>query len=303
VDVLHRDFRILRNSITALTGGESKRKYYREAVFTAADEIQHKLSKLHQRITAILTHIDVTGFKQTQLRSLNRRVLTLSRRLQDEFLLLLPSAATTTPEASRVKTEMKAASGHIMAMLGASFSFRAKVRRLLLCMSSLHLSICSTLDRMSILYRISVSPAVRKDWPAEDLEDTEEEDMPTPTPEERVESFANGVGKLLRVEMSPTATPVDKLGLVERELKKVLQSNRLPPFRRPGSPQRRSATGLSPFATRPGTRAESPLALAAARKLPPKAKTPTRSSAPMPARGRTTPVRSPGTASGSPGRK
>jgi hypothetical protein len=146
--------------------------------------------------------------------------------IEDNFFSLLPSTITATPEMSRTRGRIKSACGNIMAMLDAAYSWRRSLRRSIVQMSVMQNALAAVLDRMGISYEIDVSPSLETDWKHEE----EEEFAPAgeqETTEERVGSFVRGVGQLLHLDLTKVSSPVDKLGVVEKELKRVLGSGEL----------------------------------------------------------------------------
>jgi hypothetical protein len=123
---------------------------------------------------------------------------------------------TTTPEMNRRRMQMRASCGHVMALLDAAFGYRSNVKRLLNQMALLHREILGVLDRMEIQCQIWVapieSPEVEPADPAPAME----------TPEERIASFASGVGRMLNIDTSRVSDPLEKLDVVEKALKKLL---------------------------------------------------------------------------------
>jgi hypothetical protein len=112
-----------------------------------------------------------------------------------------------------------------MAMLDAAYSWRKRLRESIAQMSVMQSALCAVLDRMGISYEIDVSPSLEADWKHEEEEfETAGE---TETTEERVGSFVRGVGQLLHLDLTKVSSPVDKLGVVEKELKRVLRSGEL----------------------------------------------------------------------------
>jgi hypothetical protein len=169
---------------------------------------------------------DSSGFSKNKLKDLKREMINFSRMIEDNFFSLLPSAITATPEMSRTRGRMKSSCGNVMAMSAAAYSWRRRLGKSIAQMSVMQNALRAVLDRLGISYEIDVSPSLETDWKHEE----EDEFAPAggqETTEERVGSFVRGVGQLLHLDLTKVSSPVDKLGVVEKELKRVLGSGEL----------------------------------------------------------------------------
>jgi hypothetical protein len=146
--------------------------------------------------------------------------------IEENFFSLLPSTITTTPEMSRLRGEIESACGQIIAMLDAGYSWRKRLRKSIGQMSVMQNALCAVLDRMGISYGIDVSPSFETDWKHEEEEEFEAAGEPETT-EERVGSFVRGVGQLLHLDLTKVLSPVEKLGVVEKEMQRGLGSGEL----------------------------------------------------------------------------
>jgi hypothetical protein len=220
---LQAEFEGLSSNVSTICGANLHRLYHRDTLFVASNATKRQITSVYQQVYNVLSREATSGFSDHQLAALKRDMLMLSRDLHDNFLKLLPSAITTTPEMTRTKAKMKVACGNIIAMLDAAFFYRRRVRSLLNRIATLHNAICGILDRLGIRYEIEVAPINTPD--ADDGDEAA-----APTAEERVESFVNDVSEMLHISTTHVSSPVEKLNIVEKALRKVLgAAGRRPP--------------------------------------------------------------------------
>jgi hypothetical protein len=213
------DFDELSRSVCAIASLHPIRSYYRDALFLASNSLKHEIVSLYRQIYAALTAESSDRFDDELFRDLKRRIQLLSREIQEDYIPLFPYAMTTTPEMKRRKNQVKAICGDAMALLESAFFFRVRTKRLLNQMAILHYRMLQVLDQLAIPYQVDVAPIETPEMVGEG----DEKLVPrVETPEERVESFVSGLTQLLNVDMSGVTTPIEKLDVVERTLKKVL---------------------------------------------------------------------------------
>jgi hypothetical protein len=210
------DFGELAKCVAAICEGNVHRLCHRDTLFIAACSVKSQITATYRHVHRVLARESEHGFSQGQLAVLKRQMASLSHNLHENFLEMLSTSVTTTPEMTRTRYQIKAACGDVVALLDAAFFFRGRARQLLSEMATLHRAIFSLLDDMGIKYQIRLAPIVATE--------RREEDAPkaTETPEERVESFVNGVSEMLNIDTAHIESPIEKLDLVERTLKRLL---------------------------------------------------------------------------------
>jgi hypothetical protein len=186
--------------------------HYRDSLLVTANSINFQITTASRHVHEVLAGESQHGFTERELARLKRQIASLSRDLHE----MLPTSVTTTPEMTRIRLQMKAACGDIVALLDAAFFFRRRARNLLAEMAILHHEICALLDDMGIRYQINVAPIVVYERHEEEAPKIEE------TPDQRVESFVNDVSETLNLDTAHINSPIEKLDLVERTLKRVL---------------------------------------------------------------------------------
>jgi hypothetical protein len=225
LELMQKHFDMVVTEIPAVSSGKIVRKYYRDDFFVRTSDVQRQMWATFERISEVMSIAETEGFHKSQLKDLKGQLLNFSRRIEEDFFELLPSAVTTTPEMSRLRQNVKSACGNVMSLLDAAYYYRRRMRKLIKQMSVMQTALCAVLDRMGISYEIDVSPSLETDDKGEEEEELSGRDGETT--EERVESFVHGVSDLLHLDLSKVRNPCDQLGVVERELRRVFGVSQL----------------------------------------------------------------------------
>lgn len=211
------DFEALSKDISTVSAANTRRTYYRDTFFASSNYLKAKITSTYQAIYDILSVEYEKGYSKHQLQILQEQVVLLNRDIIENYLGLLPSSLTTTPEMTRTSTHMKAACGDIVALLDASFYFRKRMFKIQEQMCELHGDICKILDRLQIRYEIEVAPLGYQEPIEEEDEDENEESSPV----HKVESFVNDMSELLGIDLEGQ-DPIDDLGTIQTLLKQKL---------------------------------------------------------------------------------
>lgn len=217
---LQLDFEGLSNDVSSISSAFVNRTYYRDNLYASSNYLKHKISSSYQEVYDVIAGEGQHGFNRRQLSQLQSQMVLLSRDINENFLGMLPSSATMTPEMTRQKTHMKAAVGNIVALIEAAFYFRGRIAKVLEQMSILHMSICSMLDRLGIRYEIEVQPLCSESGyesePEVAIGKSEE------SAEKRAENFVNDISHMLEIDLDGVHDPIERMDTVQRALKERL---------------------------------------------------------------------------------
>ncbi|OHT11337.1 hypothetical protein TRFO_19213 [Tritrichomonas foetus] len=233
--VLQRDFEMLNNDVSNICNNVVSRAYYRDTVYSASNFLKHQITTIYENIFNMFAHEADKGIHKSQLNSLKKQLVLLSRDINENFLGLLPSSATATPEMTRTKTHMKAACGDIVVLLEAGYFFRRRMDRIQSQMSIFHDSLCSMLNRVGIKYEIDVEPLGGRDTPAKPVydefhdppeeEENHENDFQKKNETESVDEIVEDIGFLLNIDVQNENGTVEKLSTIKRSLKRNTASS------------------------------------------------------------------------------
>jgi hypothetical protein len=206
------DFEELSRNISAVCWRNAIRAYHRDSLFLAAKTLARQITAAYHRIYTAFSG------EKADVAPLKRDVQALSREIEEDFLALFPAAAVTTPEMNRRRAQMRAACGDVIALLETADGYRGILKKLLNQMAVLQREIVVIRDRLGIESEVIVAPieSPEEELREENLESTEE------TPEQRMESFIEGVSQILRIDTARVKDPITRMNLVESSLKKFL---------------------------------------------------------------------------------
>jgi hypothetical protein len=214
------------------------RQYHRDSLKSGSNYLKSEITDLWNEVFALLSNERVHTFRHRELKQLSQKIVFLSRDIHANFMGMLPSARTATPEMERIKTAMKAACADIVFLLEAAYQFRRGIQEVLDRTTELHAAICSIFDDLGIEYQIRIAPL--------NLYAGEEPTFSRggESPDQRVRGFVDSVGKMLDMDSDEREDPVARLGAVKVALKDALKLENLTKVERP-LPVRPPARGLS----------------------------------------------------------
>lgn len=216
---LQLDFEGLSSDVSSISSAFVNRTYYRDNLYASSNYLKQKIANSYQEVYDVIVGEGQRGFSGRQLSQLQSQMVLLSRDINENFLGMLPSSATMTPEMTRQKTHMKAAVGNIVALIEAAFYFRGRIAKLLEQMSILHMSICSMLDRLGIRYEIEVQPLCAEIGHESEPEMSEKSEE---SAEKRAETFVNDISHMLEIDLDGVHDPIERMDTVQKALKERL---------------------------------------------------------------------------------
>ena len=193
-----------------------KRTYYKDVVYESSNYLKHKATSVYRQVYDIFLNESEHSFNKRQLGQLQNQVILMSRDIHENFLGMLPSTATGTPEMKRLQTQMKAVCGGIVALIEAAYYFRDRLAKLMHEAGELHMAICSVHDTLGLLYTLDVEPL--------SVRDEEERTSRPQSPEQRAQSFVREVEEMLELDLDDVSDPVEQIDRVENALKQRLTS-------------------------------------------------------------------------------
>ena len=196
-----------------------KRTYYKDVVYESSNYLKHKATSVYRQVYDIFVKESEHGFDKRQLGQLQNQVILMSRDIHENFLGMLPSTATGTPEMTRMKTQMKAVCGGIVSLIEAAYFFRDRLARLMEEVAALHSKICSVHEALGLVYSLEVEPLSMGDDQEEKIRERRQQ-----SPEQRAKSFVKEVSQMLNVDLEGVYDPVEKIDRVEKALRQRLTS-------------------------------------------------------------------------------
>jgi hypothetical protein len=224
VHQLQLDFEQIAREVSLISSTRIKRTYYKDTTYSNSNFVKHMIARTYQQIYNVLAYEQTDGFPPDQMAYLKSELHNFLSILDHNFIGLLPSSLSSTPEVARRIVALKSAGAEIVGLLEGSYSYRAQVRNILLQMSVLHLAICSVLDRLEVRYDIGVSPSL--DAP-EVVTVASQPDIEPPQPALKgMRIFVDGVGDSLQLDVTTGSNPAQKLNLVEKRMKNMIRRGR-----------------------------------------------------------------------------
>lgn len=184
---IQSDFDSLNNSIQAVASGIISRTYYRDSVYAASNNLVTELTRIYDLIYTGLLDECNDGVNDHLFSIMKAEMVTLSRKINENFIGMLPSSVSATPDYARLRSDMKAFCGDILYLIEASYTFRYKTNEILACMDKLDTSIRNLLDKLGVKYRIEVKPNIDPSFvlEEEDFSESNEQEFIEETPKSR----------------------------------------------------------------------------------------------------------------------
>ena len=152
------NFDALTTNIQAIASSLVSRTYYRDLVYSSSNQLKSDITRVYNMIFSCLSNPDIDVEDQTEIEQIRVEMVNLSRNINENFIGLIPSNITNTPENIRIKALLKAACGDIISLMEAGFVFKPEIKKLLNCMKGLDNATREMLDSLHIKYRLDVEP-------------------------------------------------------------------------------------------------------------------------------------------------
>ena len=178
---INNDFQILTKNVMGISKSIVTRTYYKSGVNAAANQIRGEINQANSLIINILSNGDSLTYPKERLERMKGEMQILSKRINVDYISLLPSSVSVTAENTRIRNYLKSACGDISAMIEAGFYFRSDVKYILKHMKSFDTALRDLLDDIGVVYRLDVSP---DDVDMHSDYEEEEQNQEQETPEE-----------------------------------------------------------------------------------------------------------------------
>ena len=176
---IDNDFRILTKNVMGISKSIVTRTYYKSGVNAAANQIRGEINQASALIFNILSNGDSLSYPKDKLERMKGEMQILSKRINVDYISLLPSSVSVTAENTRIRNYLKSACGDISAMIEAGFYFRSDVKYILKHMKKFDTALRDLLDDIGVVYRLDVSPdEVNLNSDYEEEEQNQEPDTP-----------------------------------------------------------------------------------------------------------------------------
>ena len=158
LQLIQDNFDALTTNIQAIASSLVSRTYYRDLVYSSSNQLKSDISRIYNLIFSCLSDPDIDEEDESEIEVIRVEMVNLSRNINENFIGLIPSNITNTPENIRIKALLKAACGDIISLMEAGFVFRSEIQHLLNCMKGLDNATRAMLDSLGIKYRLDVEP-------------------------------------------------------------------------------------------------------------------------------------------------
>ena len=162
--LIQENFDTLTSNISQIANPIVNRTYYKDCVYSSSNQLKVEITRVYKLIFTALARSDAEDDeislidKEKERNMLRDEMVILNRNINENFIGLIPSNISNTPECLRVRSNLKAACGDIISLVEAGFVFRKDVVNLLNSMKSLDNATRAMLDTLGIKYRLDVMP-------------------------------------------------------------------------------------------------------------------------------------------------
>ena len=172
LQLIQDNFDTLTTNIQGIASSLVNRTYYRDLVYSSSNQLKTEISRVYQLIFNCLSCSDEEE-DEDEIEIIRVEMINLSRNINENFIGLIPSNISNTPENIRIRALLKAACGDIISLMEAGFVFRNDIKHLLNRMKTLDVATRAMLDSLGIKYRLDIEP----DGEEEDSEPEQDRDI------------------------------------------------------------------------------------------------------------------------------
>ena len=151
------------------------RTYYKDYIYSSSSQLKSEISRVYQLIFQCLSQPDIDIEDESEIEPIRVEMVNLSRNINENFIGLIPSNISNTPELIRIRALLKAACGDIISLVDAGFVFKDQITHLLNRMKTLDNATRSMLDSLGIKYRLEVAPNGEEEESEYDIRGEEDE--------------------------------------------------------------------------------------------------------------------------------
>ena len=148
---IRSDFNCVTKNVMAISKSIVTRTYYKDGVNAAANQIKNEIAQTSHIIYTIFSKGDSTNLPKEKLERMKGEMHILSKRINEDYISLLPSNISTTPENTRIRNYLKTSCGDISSLIEAGFYFRNDVKYILKHMKSFDSALRDLLNDIGVI--------------------------------------------------------------------------------------------------------------------------------------------------------